>query len=160
MALAYTTGGQYVPMVNAKLLAKVVIGGVREEITLERLMKDAQADIDREMRQAEAEGVDDAEKRSRVHRVLEAKKGKSKRVENVFSKASTKAKAFSEHHVTMESARAMFEAEAASGASAMPTVAAEAAHAVASSSYDIVEEDCVTEEQAERIYNKVAGRKK
>ena len=45
MSLAYITGGQYVPMVNAKLLAKVIIGGVREEISLDRLMQDAQEDI-------------------------------------------------------------------------------------------------------------------
>jgi hypothetical protein len=59
MALAYKTGGQYVPMVNAKLLAKVIIGGVREELSLDRLMQDAQEDIIREMREATAEGLDD-----------------------------------------------------------------------------------------------------
>jgi hypothetical protein len=58
MTLAYITGGQYVPMVNAQLLAQVIIGGAREEISLDRLMQDAQQDIDREMQQAEAEGVD------------------------------------------------------------------------------------------------------
>ena len=42
MSIAYITGGQYVPMVDARLLAQVIIGGVREEITLERLLQNAQ----------------------------------------------------------------------------------------------------------------------
>ena len=71
MALAYITGGQYVPMINSKLLAKVIIGGVREEISLDRLMQDALPDIDREMDKAKAEGVDE--------------KTKSKRIRDIFS---------------------------------------------------------------------------
>jgi hypothetical protein len=44
-SLAYRTGGQYVPLRNAKLLAKVIVGGAAEEISLEKLLEDAQSEI-------------------------------------------------------------------------------------------------------------------
>ncbi|CAF4115483.1 unnamed protein product, partial [Rotaria magnacalcarata] len=83
MTLAYLTGGQYVPMVNAKLLAQVIIGGVREEISLERLMKDAEEDIQKEMAQAEADGVDEEEITARVNRLLVTKNLRVKQMENL-----------------------------------------------------------------------------
>ncbi len=49
MVLVYITGRQYVPIVNAQLLAKFIIVGVREEISLNHLMQNALPDIDREM---------------------------------------------------------------------------------------------------------------
>jgi len=45
-AIAYTTGGQYVPLRNAKLLSKVIVGGAIEEISLEKLMEDVQLEVD------------------------------------------------------------------------------------------------------------------
>ena len=89
MSLAYITGGQYVPMVNAKLLAQVIIGGVREEISLERLMQDAQEDINREMRAAEAEEVDEQEMISRVNRVLLTKNRRVAQMENLSGQTSS-----------------------------------------------------------------------
>jgi len=100
MTLAYITGGQYVPMVNAQLLAQVIIGGVREEISLDRLMQGAQEDIDREMQQAEAEGVDDEEKAKRLNKIFVSKNmhchqmkndtgTMSETVTNVYSKISS-----------------------------------------------------------------------
>ena len=44
-ALAFKTGGQYVPLRNAQLLAKVIVGGAVEEISLERLMADVEAEV-------------------------------------------------------------------------------------------------------------------
>lgn len=44
-SLAYRTGGQYVPLRNAKLLAKVIIGGAVEEISLEKLMGEVQDEV-------------------------------------------------------------------------------------------------------------------
>jgi hypothetical protein len=35
MALAYKTGGQYTPLGGAKLLTKIIIGGAKEEISLQ-----------------------------------------------------------------------------------------------------------------------------
>lgn len=45
-ALAFITGGQYVPLRNAKLLSKVIVGGAVEEISLEKLMEEVQLDVD------------------------------------------------------------------------------------------------------------------
>ncbi|CAF1069481.1 unnamed protein product [Rotaria sordida] len=100
MTLAYITGGQYVPMVNAQLLEQVIIGGVREEISLDRLMQGAQEDIDREMQRAEAEGVDDEEKAKRLNQIFASKNmhchqmkndtgTMSKTVTDVYSKMSS-----------------------------------------------------------------------
>jgi hypothetical protein len=45
VALSYKTGGQYVPLRNAQLLSKVIIGGAQEEISLEKLMEDVEAEV-------------------------------------------------------------------------------------------------------------------
>lgn len=45
-ALAYTTGGQYVPLRNAKLLSKVIVGGAVEEISLEKLLEEAEQEVE------------------------------------------------------------------------------------------------------------------
>jgi hypothetical protein len=82
MSIAYITGGQYVPMVNAQLLAQVIIGGVREEITLERLMLNAQEDIAREIQQAEEDGVDERETATRVNRYFASRKTRTKQMRN------------------------------------------------------------------------------
>jgi hypothetical protein len=92
MSIAYITGGQYVPMVNAKLLAQVIIGGVREEISLERLMQDAQEDIDREMKTAEAEGADEQEITARVNRLLVTKNLRVKQMDNLAGATSSVAR--------------------------------------------------------------------
>ena len=91
MALAYITGRQYVPMVNAQLLAKVIIGGVREEISLNRLMQDALSDIDREMRQSEEEEVDEKVQAQRLNALFVAKNIRSARMKNSFGVLSTAA---------------------------------------------------------------------
>ena len=38
VAISYRTGGQYIPLANSNLLPKVIIGGVQEEISLEKVM--------------------------------------------------------------------------------------------------------------------------
>ena len=95
MSLAYITGGQYVPMVNSKLLAKVIIGGVREEISLDRLMQAAEADIAREMRQADEEGADEKEKAKRINSIFASKNLRSHQMKNTFGTASSAAKHYS-----------------------------------------------------------------
>ncbi|CAF3792581.1 unnamed protein product [Rotaria sp. Silwood1] len=95
MSLAYTTGGQYVPMVNAKLLAKVIIGGVREEISLDRLIKTTEEDINREMERADAEGADDKEKVKRISNIFTTKNLFSTHMTNTFGVTSCTAKAYS-----------------------------------------------------------------
>eukprot|EP00566_Odontella_aurita_P010231 CAMPEP_0113554894 /NCGR_PEP_ID=MMETSP0015_2-20120614/16409_1 /TAXON_ID=2838 /ORGANISM="Odontella" /LENGTH=435 /DNA_ID=CAMNT_0000456099 /DNA_START=137 /DNA_END=1444 /DNA_ORIENTATION=+ /assembly_acc=CAM_ASM_000160 len=57
--IAQMTGGQYIPISSAHLLAGVIVGGAQEEITLERLMKDAQEMVEAEERAAQRELNDD-----------------------------------------------------------------------------------------------------
>ncbi|CAF1343639.1 unnamed protein product [Rotaria sordida] len=95
MSLAYTTGGQYIPMINAKLLAKVIIGGVREEISLDRLMQAAEEDINREMKRAEAEGADDKEKVKRINDIFTTNNLFSTQMANPFGVTSCTAKVYS-----------------------------------------------------------------
>lgn len=54
-AIAFKTGGQYVPLRNAQLLSKVIVSGAVEEISLERLM----ADVELEMNNQSQQGVND-----------------------------------------------------------------------------------------------------
>lgn len=79
-------------MVNARLLAKVIVGGVREEISLNRLMQDALPDIDRQLRQAEEEGIDEKGQARRLNAFFASNNIRSKRIRNshgVLSEAAT-----------------------------------------------------------------------
>jgi hypothetical protein len=152
MSLAYITGGQYVPMVNSKLLAKVIIGGVREEISLDRLMQDAQADIDREMQQAEAEGVDEGEKVKRINHIFSSKNARSKQMKNDYGAVSSVAKESYSKCFDMSEMKSKFSsAPAAASAIAMPTTEA---------AYDLAEDEAVNEDQSARMYQKWQHRKK
>ena len=62
LAIAYMTGGQYVPLAKAKLLSKVIVGGAREEMSLESLMAEVDAEIQQEVvagREVDAEAMSD-----------------------------------------------------------------------------------------------------
>ncbi|CAM4935893.1 unnamed protein product [Rotaria socialis] len=120
MSLAYTTGGQYVPMVNAKLLAKVIIGGVREEISLDRLMQAAEEDINREMQRAAAEGADDKEKVKRINNIFATKNLCSTTMTNAFGTTSFAAKAYSS---TCQNMAQMQHAFLSTSPAAAPTTA-------------------------------------
>lgn len=202
MSLAYITGGQYVPMVNAKLLAKVIIGGVREEISLDRLMQAAEADIAQEMAQADAEGVDEAEKVKRINKVFATKNLKAKQMHNAAGTTSYAAKEYSSKCADMSSFQSAWLASSSAAPSAVPAATtaaapsffssaastisrtfgfssgapppappampgsmgfaapAPAAVATAEMSYDLKEDESVSEEQAERVYQKWQNRKK
>lgn len=70
MAMADITGGQYAPLASAQGLSDLIVGGAREEIALERL----QADVDAEMEAASAAGEElDVEK---VHAIMSKRKQK------------------------------------------------------------------------------------
>lgn len=71
MALAFITGGQYVPLTAAKLLTDVIIGGAQEEISLEAIM----AEVDKEVKEEMASGKDIESSlfSAKVHRKLQAK---------------------------------------------------------------------------------------
>jgi hypothetical protein len=70
IALAYITGGKYVPMATSKHLEKVVIRGAHEEISLDRLMQNAMPDIDRKRQIPVAEGVDERVKVKRLNNMF------------------------------------------------------------------------------------------
>lgn len=112
MSLAYITGGQYVPMVNAKLLAQVIIGGVREEISLERLMQDAQEDINKEIKTAEEEGVDENEITTRVNRLLLKRNTRVRQLDNAAGTTSAIAKESYSKCADMKELRSQFKVEA------------------------------------------------
>ena len=82
MTIAHITGGQYVPMVDANRLAEMIVGGVREEISIDRVMHTAQRDIAREMRKAASDGIDDIETARRLQRVFSDKKIVVNRMKN------------------------------------------------------------------------------
>ncbi|CAF0920593.1 unnamed protein product [Adineta steineri] len=113
MSIAYITGGQYVPMINAKLLAQVIIGGVCEEISLERLMQDAEEDINREMKKAETEGAAESEITERVNRLLVTKNLRVKQMENLAGATSSKAKETYSKCADMKELRSQYVVESA-----------------------------------------------
>lgn len=69
MALAFQTGGQYIPLANCANLASVIIGSAREEISLEGLIAQVHEEV---MREAASRGgpVDEAELTRRIHEVM------------------------------------------------------------------------------------------
>jgi hypothetical protein len=152
MALAYITGGQYVPMVNAQLLAKVIIGGVREEISLNRLMQNALPDIDREMRRAEAEGVDEKIKAKRLNEMFSSKNIRSKRMKNLYGALSTAATDGYAKCPDMAEMRIQFRLQSEKA----PTVVFSTAYTELASdkNYDLLEDEAISEDQAARMVQK------
>ena len=170
MSLAYITGGQYVPMVNAKLLAKVIIGGVREEISLERLMQDAQADINHEMQQAEAEGATEDEVTARVNRMLVSKKARVRQMDNLEGQVSSVAREKYSKCADMSEMRSRYTpvaSEATSSAygsrsmmlSATTLEGESPVVAMASMTYALKEGEEVSMAQTERIVQRMRSKK-
>jgi len=158
MALAYITGGQYVPMVNAQLLAKVIIGGVREEISLNRLMQDAMPDIDREMQRAEAEGVDEKIKAERLNEIFTSKNMRSKRMKNSYGALSTAATDGYAKCPDMAEMRIQFRLQSEKPPTALPSTAY--TELASEKNYDLLEDEVITEDQAARMVQKWKRRKK
>lgn len=71
--VAQITGGQYIPISSAHLLAGVIVGGAQEEISIERLMQDAQETV-RTEEEAAGRQLDDDELASKLHETLKSKK--------------------------------------------------------------------------------------
>lgn len=153
MALAYITGGQYVPMINAQLLAQVIIGGVREEISLNRLMQDALPDIDREMRQAEAEGADERSKAQRLNQFFASKNLRSKRLKNIYGALSTTATDGYAKCPDMAEMRIQFQKQSQEKSERVPQISTD-------ESYDLLEDEEISEDQAARMIQKWKRQKK
>jgi len=102
MALAHITGGQYVPLTNANLLSKVIIGGAQEEITLQRLMEEVHEEVMTEMQaKGGEEELDEDVLAMNVHKKLAAKGAKAK----VLVRNDAKLEAASDFAQTMASKR-------------------------------------------------------
>jgi len=158
MTLAYITGGQYVPMVNAQLLAQVIIGGVREEISLDRLMQGAQEDIDREMQRAEAEGVDDEEKAKRLNQIFASKNMHCHQMEN---DAGTMSKTVTDVYSKMSSMTEMQTHFMSKPKATFDDITEEEeVKKAADMTYDLTENADVSIVQSKRLVQKLQHRKK
>jgi len=70
MALAFKTGGQYIPLGNCDNLSAIIVGSAKEEISLERLIAQVHEEV---MREAALRGgpVDETELTRRIHEVMQ-----------------------------------------------------------------------------------------
>ena len=87
MAVAYITGGQYVPLTKAQLLTKVIIGGAQEEISLEQLMSEVEEAVQAEV--AAGRKIDEDRFARRVHNKLQSKGVKTKQLQRNFESLET-----------------------------------------------------------------------
>lgn len=71
MAIAFKTGGQYVPLSNAKNLAEVIIGGAQEEVSLEKWMAEVDEEVQRDL--AAGKVIDEEELSKRIHEKMKLK---------------------------------------------------------------------------------------
>ena len=72
IALSLITGGKYVPLNNADQLTNVIVGGTREEISMEKMMAQVHNEV---MKEAAEKGtrVDEDELTRRIHKLLNSK---------------------------------------------------------------------------------------
>ncbi|KAL3878646.1 hypothetical protein ACJMK2_030977 [Sinanodonta woodiana] len=109
MAIAYMTGGQYVPLRKANMLTQVIIGGAREEMSLEQWMVEVDEEVQLEL--AAGRLVDETEIQERVFSKLKSKGAKTnvlmRNSKNIES-ASDNAKKLSELS-SMEAIRKEFK---------------------------------------------------
>ncbi|CAF1496034.1 unnamed protein product, partial [Rotaria sordida] len=147
MSLAYSTGGQYIPLVDATLLAQVIIGGVREEISLDRLMQDAQQDIANEIKQAEQDGINEREMTMRINHILTSKNKRVKQMHNTFGVTSNLVEEYYSKCVDMHQMKSIYKMTKTTQENKMDEI-----------SYAL-KEDNVTVEQTKRLIQKVKNRK-
>lgn len=78
MAIAFKTGGQYVPLSNASNLAEVIIGGAQEEVSLEKWMTEVDEEVQRDL-EAGTE-IDEEELSRRIHEKMKLKGARAKQL--------------------------------------------------------------------------------
>lgn len=69
IALSLITGGQYVPLNDAAKLTDVIVGGAREDISMEKLMAQVHNEYMKEVAE-KGERVNEDELTKRIHSVL------------------------------------------------------------------------------------------
>lgn len=72
IALSLITGGQYVPLEDSNKLTDVIVGGAREDISMEKLMAQVHNEYMMEMAE-KGTRVDEDELTKRIHKVLNSK---------------------------------------------------------------------------------------
>ena len=96
-AIAYVTGGQYVPLTAANLLTQVIIGGAQEEMSLERFMLEVHEEVKKEMKKSGE--INRTEMTKRVHEQLQSRGARTKQLQlnkREISGASSATKTLSE----------------------------------------------------------------
>lgn len=78
MAIAFITGGQYVPLRKAQVLSQVIIGGAQEEMALEQLMDEVNEEVQADI--VAGRSIDEDEMAHRVHTKFMSKGIKSKQL--------------------------------------------------------------------------------
>ena len=78
-AIAYVTGGQYVPLTAANLLTQVIIGGAQEEMSLERFMLEVHEEVKKEMKKSGE--INRTEMTKRVHAQLQSRGATTKQLQ-------------------------------------------------------------------------------
>ena len=78
MAIAFKTGGQYVPLSNAKNLADVIIGGAQEEVSLEKWMAEVDEEVQRDLEAGKE--IDEEELSRRIHEKMKLKGARAKQL--------------------------------------------------------------------------------
>lgn len=157
MTLAYITGGQYVPMNNAQLLAQVVIGGVREELSLDRLLQSAQEDIVREMRQAAKDELDDTETAEKLAKVFTSMDIRAHRMNNEAGKISAEVENSYSKCEDMNEMKAKYKKSAEFLSETHTSTISLSAESTEESTtrYDLSTDEEVSVEQAKRIVQKM-----
>lgn len=78
MAIAFITGGQYVPLTKAQVLSQVIIGGAQEEMALERIMDEVNEEVQADLNAGR--DIDEEEMTRRVHSKMMSKGIRSKQL--------------------------------------------------------------------------------
>ncbi|ESO96775.1 hypothetical protein LOTGIDRAFT_239746 [Lottia gigantea] len=79
-AIAYITGGQYVPLTGAKSLTQIIIGGAQEEMSLEKWMEDVNKEVTAEMEAKGGIDIDEEAVTSKVQALFKSKGARSKQL--------------------------------------------------------------------------------
>ena len=76
--LAYATGGQYVPLAGANALTQIIIGGAKEEMSLDKWMDEINEEIMEEF--MDGDDIDEEEITSKIHSKMAEKGYKTKKL--------------------------------------------------------------------------------
>ena len=159
-ARAHITGGQYCPLSSASILSDVIVGGVREEMGLEKLMDDVQAEV------SAVDGLSDEQQAQHVWQKMRERKVVTKQLRMGAASIPTpsddailmsKATSLTEARKTYkpEAHTAMFAGAMPRSSRAVPT---SKGMPVADPSYHLAEAEDISLEQCSRMVMKSKAR--